>query len=136
MAIVAVGTEIVQCVRISQMIQQHGEQFLERVYTPGEIDHCAQLPDATGHFARRWAAKQAVFKALHCSRRGVSWTDIEIQSRPGEGHAISLSGAAERIAEEAGVDTIHLSLGGCRTQAIAYVILWQDPDQESPDSRA
>ncbi|TWU01883.1 holo-ACP synthase [Neorhodopirellula pilleata] len=126
MAIVAVGTEIVQCARIGQMIQQHGEQFLERVYTAAEIDHCAQLPDATGHFARRWAAKQAVFKALRCQRRGVSWTDIEIQTRPGERPTISLGGVASELADDAGVDTIHLSLGGCRTQAIAYVILWQD----------
>jgi len=126
MAIVAVGTEIVQCARIGQMIQQHGEQFLERVYTAAEIDLCAQLPEATGHFARRWAAKQAVFKALRCQRRGVSWTDIEIQTRPGERPTISLDGVANELAEDAGVDTIHLSLGGCRTQAIAYVILWQD----------
>lgn len=124
MSIVAVGTEIVQCVRISQMIQQHGEQFLERVYTAAEIDHCAQVSDATGHFARRWAAKQAVFKALQCSRQGVRWTDIEIQTRPGERPSIVLGGTAQEIAEEAGVDTIYLSLGGCRIQAIAYVILW------------
>ena len=126
MAIVAVGTEIVQCARIAQMIQQHGEQFLERVYTSAEIDHCAQLPDATGHFARRWAAKQAVFKALRCHKRGVRWTEIEIVSRPGEGTAISLDGAAATIAEELGVDRIHVSVGGCRAQAIAYVILWSD----------
>lgn len=126
MAIVAVGTEIVQCARIGQMIQQHGEQFLERVYTAAEIDYCAQLPDATGHFARRWAAKQAVFKALRCHRRGVSWTEIEIQIRPGDRPTIALDGVANQLAEDAGVDTIHLSLGGCRTQAIAYLILWQD----------
>ncbi len=126
MGIVAVGTEIVQCARIAQMIQQHGEQFLERVYTPSEIDHCAQLPDATSHFARRWAAKQAVYKALHCHRKGVHWTDIEILSRPTCGPVISLSGTAQERAEDAGVDIIYLSLGGCRTQAIAYVILWQE----------
>lgn len=126
MAIIAVGTEIVQCARIAQMIQQHGEQFLERVYTPAEIDYCAQVADATGHFARRWAAKQAVFKALQCNQVGVSWTDIEIVLRAGHRPSISLSGKAIDLAEDAGVDTIHLSLGGCRAQAIAYVILWQD----------
>jgi len=130
MAIVAIGTELVQCARIAQMIQQHGEQFLERVFTPAEIDHCAQLPDATSHYSRRWAAKQAVFKALHCHRQGVRWTEIEIQNRPGNGPAISLTGNAHERAVDAGVDTIHLSLGGCRTQAIAYVVLWQDSDSE------
>lgn len=128
MAIVAVGTEIVQCARIAQMIQQHGEQFLERVYTAAEIDHCAQLPDATGHFARRWAAKQAVFKALRANRSGINWTDIEIESHVGENPTVVLRNMAARRAEDAGVDTIHLSLGGCRTQAIAYVILWEDGD--------
>ena len=123
MAIVAVGTEIVQCARIAQMIQQHGEQFLERVFTAAEIDHCAQRPDATGHFSRRWAAKQAVFKALRCHRRGVSWTDIELATHPSEGPSIELHGIAAELAEEAEIDAIHLSLGGCRTQAIAYVVL-------------
>lgn len=122
MAIIAVGTEIVQCARIAQMIQQHGEQFLERVFTAAEIDHCAQRPDATGHFSRRWAAKQAVFKALRCHRRGVSWTEIEIQTRPHEGPSVQLHGIASELAEEVGVTAIHLSLGGCRTQAIAHVI--------------
>jgi holo-[acyl-carrier protein] synthase len=105
------------------MIQQHGEQFLERVFTAAEIDHCAQRPDATGHFSRRWAAKQAVFKALRCHRRGVSWTEIEIETLPNEGPSITLHGIAAQLAEEAEIDAIHLSLGGCRTQAIAYVVL-------------
>lgn len=126
MAIVAVGTEIVQCVRIAQMIQQHGEQFLERVFTSSEIDHCAPLPDATSHYARRWAAKQAVYQALHCHRHGVRWTDIEVQSRPHSSPVISLRGNAHQRAVDAGVDSIHLSLGGCRTQVIAYVIFWQN----------
>lgn len=123
MRIVAVGTELVQCVRIAQMIRRHGEQFLERVFTAEEIRQCVEHTDSTGLFARRWAAKQAVFKALRCHRRGVRWTDIEVSHPPGRGHQVRLHHNAQQIAEEAQIDEIHVSVGGCRTQAIAYVVL-------------
>lgn len=122
MAIVAVGTELVQCARISQMIARHGEQFLERVFTTSEIVYCSQRPDSTGCFSRRWAAKQAVFKALRCHHRGIRWTDIEIVNVAGQVPHIQLHGAAEQLADDEAIDSIHLSLGGCRTQAIAYVV--------------
>mgnify|MGYP001823994787 CR=1 FL=1 len=56
MSIFAVGTEIVETVRIAKMIETHGEQFLERVYTADEIEYCVQTADAPQHFATRWAA--------------------------------------------------------------------------------
>jgi len=112
------------------MIARHGEQFLERVFTAEEIDHCSQRPDATGLFARRWAAKQAIFKALRCHQRGVLWTDIEIVSDPGQPPRVRLHAVASVLAADAAVDTVHLSLGGCRTQAIAHVVLWSDDPVE------
>lgn len=123
MQIQAVGTELVQCVRIAEMIRRHGEQFLERVFTSNEIAHCCEQADSTSMFARRWAAKQAVFKALSCQNRGVRWTDIEIVPEQGGQHAVHLHRVAQQLASEQSVKKMHLSLGGCRTQAIAHVIL-------------
>ena len=88
-SIFSVGTEIVETVRIAKMIETHGEQFLERVYTPDEIEYCVQSADAPQHFATRWAAKEAIMKALRCRRRGVRWNEIEIIVRPG-GHEVVL----------------------------------------------
>ncbi|MEM9368182.1 MAG: holo-ACP synthase [Planctomycetota bacterium] len=123
MAIVTVGTEMVQCVRIAHMISRHGEQFLERVFTPAEIEHGTSSADPTAHFARRWVAKESVFKALRCRGKRVRWTDIEVVPDPVAGHAIRLHHAAERLAAERSIRRIHLSMGGCRTQVVAYVVM-------------
>jgi holo-[acyl-carrier protein] synthase len=122
MSIFATGTEIVEIVRIAKMIETHGEQFLERVYTPDEIEHCVRTANAPQHFATRWAAKEAVMKALRCRRRGVRWNEIEVVTRPGQGYEIILSGNALQCASDQDVDQIHLSLSACRTHAVAYVV--------------
>ena len=121
MAILGIGTEIIECVRISKMIERHGEQFLERVYTPNEIEFCFGTANAPQRFAKRWAAKEAVIRALRCRNRGVHWTDIEI-IMTGDGPVVVLSGAAAHCADEVGVEKIHLAVSACRTHATAYVV--------------
>ncbi len=122
MAILGIGTEIVECVRISKMIETHGEQFLERVYTPNEIEYCLRTANANQHFARRWAAKEAAMKAMKCRNQGVRWTDIEILMHPGEGPNLIVSGAAAIWADQLGIEKLHVSMGACRTHATAYVM--------------
>ena len=79
MSVLGIGTDITECLRIAQMIERHGELFVGRVYTPAEIDYCRARRMATQHFAGRWAAKEAVLKALGTGwRRGVSWRDVEV----------------------------------------------------------
>jgi holo-[acyl-carrier protein] synthase len=64
MNVLGIGTDITEVLRIAQMIERHGELFVERVYTPAEIEYCRARTMATQHFAGRWAAKEAVLKAL------------------------------------------------------------------------
>ena len=81
MHILGTGTDIVECLRIAQMIERHGELFISRVYTDHEIEYCTARKAATQHYAGRWAAKEAVLKALGTGwRRGISWRDIEIRN--------------------------------------------------------
>src|SRR5439155_9903409 len=68
MEIVGIGTDIVECLRIGRMIEQHGELFLTRVYTEREVRYCQGRKHATEHFAGRWAAKEAILKCL-----GTGW---------------------------------------------------------------
>lgn len=121
MAILGIGTEIIECVRISKMIETHGEQFLERVYTPNEIEYCFGTANAPQRFAKRWAAKEAVMRALSCRDQGVRWTDIEV-TMTADGPSIILNGAAESFAEEIGIARLHVALSACRTHATAYVL--------------
>ena len=72
MEILGIGTDIVECLRIGRMIEQHGEIFLRRVYTEREIRYCQERKHAIEHFAGRWAAKEAILKCLGSGwRRGL-----------------------------------------------------------------
>ena len=64
MEILGIGTDIIECPRIGKMIEQHGELFLRRVYTEREIRYCQSRKHAIEHFAGRWAAKEAILKAM------------------------------------------------------------------------
>ena len=84
MAIVGTGIDIVECLRIAQMIERHGELFITRVYTDIEIEYCTTRKAATQHYAGRWAAKEAVLKALGTGwTRGINWRDIEVRNEMG-----------------------------------------------------
>ncbi len=68
--IVGLGTDIVEIVRIGAMIDRHGEAFLNRIYTQEEIRYCQKRKHCNEAFAGRWAAKEAVMKALGTGWRG------------------------------------------------------------------
>ena len=77
MHILGTGTDIIEVLRIAQMIERHGDLFINRVYTENEINYCSARKAANQHYAGRWAAKEAVLKALGTGwRRGISWRDI------------------------------------------------------------
>jgi holo-[acyl-carrier protein] synthase len=123
MLIVAVGTDIVEVLRIGQMIERHGEVFLNRVYTEDEIRYCQRRKEYTQHYAGRWAAKEAVMKTLGTGwSRGVGWRDIEICSSRTGAPSIVLKGAAREVAEQAGICDVLISISHCRTFATATAI--------------
>jgi holo-[acyl-carrier protein] synthase len=123
MEIVGIGSDIVECLRVGRMIEQHGEQFLLRVYTEREIRYCQSRQRSTEHFAARWAAKEAILKCLGLAwRRGLAWTDMEVRNDPSGKPLVMLCGAARDIAEQQRISDILLSLSHCRAYATAYAI--------------
>ncbi len=121
MEIVGIGTDIVECLRIGRMIEQHGEVFLTRVFTEREIRYCQERKRAMEHFAGRWAAKEAVFKCLGTGwRRGLCWTDIEVRNNPDGKPAILLCGEAKDQAQRMHIADILISISHCRAYAVAY----------------
>ena len=123
MEIVGIGTDIVECLRIGRMIEQHGELFLTRVYTELEIHYCQQRKHATENFAGRWAAKEAILKSLGTGwSRGICWTDMEIRSLPAGQPQVSLRGGAREIAEKLGLSEILISISHCRAYATASAV--------------
>lgn len=123
MRIIGVGTDITECLRIARMIDRHGEVFLQRVYTPAEIAYCQNRKQATQHFTGRWAAKEAVLKALGTGWiRGISWLDMEVVNRPGGQPEVVLKDGAKRVADQLGVEKIQISISHCRTHAVAFAV--------------
>jgi holo-[acyl-carrier protein] synthase len=121
--ILGIGTEITECLRIARLIERHGELFINRVYTADEVRFCQSRRQSTQHFAARWAAKEAVFKALGiAARRGAVWSDIEIRNVPSGQSAVAVRGAIKDLVEQLGVGKVLVSIAHCRTHATAYAL--------------
>jgi holo-[acyl-carrier protein] synthase len=121
MTVIGIGTEIVECLRIAQMIERHGEIFLARVFTQKEIEYCSSRRTATQHYAGRWAAKEAVLKALGMGwSNGISWRDIEVRENSGARQSVALGGGARRVCEQLEIADILITVAHCRTHATAY----------------
>src|ERR1700742_1036184 len=128
MSIVGIGTDIVECLRIAQMIERHGELFITRVYTPHEIEYCQSRKQSTQHFAGRWAAKEAILKALGTGwRKGISWRDIEVRNEPGGKPIVGRRGGARDVVVQLGIREMLISISHCRSHATAYAIALGGP---------
>ena len=123
MEIIGIGTDITECLRIARMIERYGELFLNRVYTSTEIRYCQSRRQATQHFTGRWAAKEAVLKALGTGwTRGISWRDIEVHNEPSGRPVVGVRGGAKDVVERLGVARLLVSISHCHTHATAYAI--------------
>ncbi len=121
MSVIGIGTDIVECSRIDTMIAKHEDLFLKRVYTPWEIEYCGQRKSSVQHFAGRWAAKEAILKALGTGwAKGIHWTDLEIRNEAGGRPYVQLTGEAQRLCEQKGIVEILISLSHCEAFATAF----------------
>jgi holo-[acyl-carrier protein] synthase len=133
MHILGIGTDIIECPRIGKMIENHGELFLRRVYSEREIRYCQSRKHAIEHFAGRWAAKEAILKAMGTGRiRGIVWTNIEVRNGPEGRPQVLVCGTAREIALERGIGDILISISHCRTYATAYAIAVGRPEAHRP----
>jgi holo-[acyl-carrier protein] synthase len=95
-----VGTDVVYVPRIEQAWQRFGDRFLTKIYTAAERQYCLRSAPHTLHrLAGRWAAKEAVTKALGTGWHGVGYTDIEVYRAPSGAPAIQLHGRAAALLE-------------------------------------
>ena len=121
--VVGIGTDIVECLRIAEMIEKHDMLFINRVFTPWEIEYCGSRKAATQHYSGRWAAKEAILKAMGTGwSKGIQWTDLEVRNAMGGAPSVSLSGAALEICGSKGIDEIKISISHCRMFATAFAV--------------
>ncbi len=121
--ILGLGTDIVEVDRIAKMIAEHGDHFLQRIFTAAEIEHCQPRREFAQHFAGRWAAKEAVMKALGTGfTKDVGWTEIEILVRPSGQPFVVLHGRTRDYAASLGIGEIMITISHTRTMATATAI--------------
>lgn len=123
MTIFGIGTDIIECERIDSMVRRHGDHFVRRVFTESEIQYCSGRKISDQHFSGRWAAKEAILKALGTGWiAGIAWTDVEVVNERGGRPTVQLHGGAARIAEEKGIQRIEVSISHCKSYATAFAL--------------
>ncbi len=113
------GVDIIEIERIAGVFERYGERFLNRIYTNGEIAYCRGRPP---QLASRFAAKEAVMKALGTGVRGIRWRDIEVVRRRGRAPTIKLHGTAKTRADRIAVSELAVSLAHSKEFAVASVV--------------
>lgn len=116
---ITVGVDIIEIDRVARAVERWGQRFLERIYTPGEVAFCRGRSE---RLASRFAAKEAVMKALGTGTRGVGWREVEVVREPGEAPSIVLHGRASRRAQALGIESLAVSLSHSREYAVASVV--------------
>jgi holo-[acyl-carrier protein] synthase len=119
MKAVTTGVDIIEIARVREVLERHPQRFLERVYTAGETLYCR---GRISELAARFAAKEAVMKALGTGVRGIGWREIEVLPNRRGKPLVLLHGNAQRRAELLGMSSIDVSLSHSRDYAIASVV--------------
>ncbi len=118
------GIDIVETARIGQVIERHGEQFLNRVYTPAEQAIGKIRASAQHFYAGRWAAKEAAAKALGCGiGQECAFNEIEVGESPVGLPVMRFTGTAACTAEALGAKNVRVSITHEREYAAAVVVL-------------
>jgi len=112
------GVDLIEIERVSQAIERHGERFLKRVFTPQEL---AELKGNPASLAGRFAAKEAVAKALGTGIGLIAWQEIEILRGPAREPLLFLYGAAAELAAQKHLTEWTVSLSHTGTLAVAAV---------------
>ncbi|HTK08375.1 MAG TPA: holo-ACP synthase [Ktedonobacteraceae bacterium] len=119
---VAVGIDIIEVERVQRVYTHHGERFLQRVYTETEIRQCR---GKIARLAGRFAAKEAISKALGTGLHGVAWHEMEIvQLRSGR-PSVRLHGNAKLRAEQLGISAFDISIADLAQFSIAVAVAVQ-----------
>lgn len=123
------GIDIIEIDRVAQVFSDHPDRFVARVFTPAEAAYCrGRAPQ----LASRFAAKEAVMKALGTGIRGIPWKSIEVTRKRGSPPEIKLHGPAEARARRMGVKRIAISLSHSKQFATASVVMEASDDAWRP----
>jgi len=120
----SIGIDIIEVSRIKQAIERWGDSFLHRIYTPWEITYCNKKKFPAESFAARFAAKEAVLKAVGTGyNNGIKWTSVEVVNDELGQPAVRLG---ERIQKVIGDKSIKISMSHSGDIAVANAIMYDN----------
>ena len=123
MEIVAHGIDLVDCPRIAEMAERHGERFINRVFTEAEQAYAKSTKNEIEKLAGRFAAKEAILKLIGTGWRGkIAWTDIEVVNNAMGQPEVALTGEVKDIAEKLGISHVSVSITHTANFAIASAV--------------
>lgn len=118
------GIDIVEISRFERFLEEGNEALFVRVFTPGERAYCSAKKKSAQHYALRFAAKEAYFKALGLGLRdGMSWQDVEVINDELGKPDVSLRGRAAEIFSDQELHKVHTTLSHDGAYAVAMVVL-------------
>jgi holo-[acyl-carrier protein] synthase len=121
--ITGIGIDVIQNERIRESLERFGDRFLRRIYTERETEYCKKCANPAIHYAARFAAKEAAFKALGTGwAAGVKWTDVEVERLPSGKPELHLHGEALARATSMGATRFHVSLTHDQLISCAVVV--------------
>ncbi|HWP83446.1 MAG TPA: holo-ACP synthase [Bacteroidota bacterium] len=116
-----IGVDVVDVERIKETIQGQGEAFLNKVFTERERAYCESKANPMQHFAARFAAKEAVSKAMQTGWSGkFRWKDVEVVNEESGAPTISLS---HEVAKTLAHSRVHLSLSHTENTVVAFAVI-------------
>ena len=123
MNIAGIGIDVVNIERFGKAVDKHGKHFLKKIFTQKELEYAAEKKGYSMHMAGKFAAKEAVSKALGTGfRQGVMLRDIETIHQESGKPEVLLHGGAALVAKSAGISSVHLSLTDDDGVAMAFAI--------------
>ena len=122
--ILGIGIDIIDIPRVKRIAEEYGADFIARLFSEREIAYCKSKKNSEINFAARFAAKEALLKALGTGlRSGIDWKDIEVVRDDYGKPELVLIGKAKKLTDEKGVGIMHLSLSHTAEYAAAVVVL-------------
>ncbi|MCL4809204.1 MAG: holo-ACP synthase [Thermoanaerobaculia bacterium] len=128
--IVGIGIDLLDVGRMARELARDGAGFRDDVFSPGETAYCEGMAHPARHFAARFAAKEAFWKAVGSGPEAVSLRDVEVRRGEAGRPRLVLAGAARRAADRLGVTAAFVSLSHTAALASASVVLERETGTE------